>query len=143
MINKDKTITQLEEEIKSIIFNDNGCTATFEYNEIPNQYNSLMTKKHTQVVVRTFNSSKDETFIMCVKKGASAHDALNEVINYLKLIKKSGSSYTVRWRKKGEHMPLQSSYFYCDNILQVVDRFFTDKNVDEYVVDEIKMNPIS
>jgi hypothetical protein len=54
-------------------------------------------------------------------------------------------SFTVNWSKKenGTLGSYNTSYFYCHDITEVISKFFAGKSVRDYVIYEIKLNPIS
>lgn len=126
-----------ESEIQSRIFKDNARTVHFEYNKVDEGENKL------QLVATTYNSENGESFVLKTILGRCEEDCLEQLLNYLKVFKKDPMTYTVTWRKKGENMPSQTSYFYCNDIIELAEKFYHGKVKEEYIVEEVKLSPIS
>lgn len=140
--NKKSMSLQMESEIIKQVYADNKRTAHFSYNQI-GEASSLPLNKKTQLVVTTFNPDNGESFVMKTFVGRDKEDCLGQVLDYLDLIKKNENSFTVSWARKGEHMDTHKSHFYANSVVEVVEKFFANKMVDEYIVYEIKLNPIA
>jgi len=132
----EETLINLEHEIAAFITKDNGATVHFKYEETHNH-------KH-RVSAYTVNNSNKEMFLLKSVETYLPKDALDDILTYVKSLK-GMSSFTVKWNKNlcPSDLPIQTSYFYCHDITDVVNKFFSDKNIADYVVYEIKLNPIS
>jgi hypothetical protein len=137
---KSKRALELESEIQSRIYRDNQRTSHFEYNEVPDMPASY---KMLQLVATTYNSVNGESFVLKTVTGKTEEDCLDALLKYLDLIKKDPMTYTVTWRKKGEGMPSQKSYFYCNDLMELAEKFYYGKVREEYIVEEVKLMPIS
>lgn len=145
-------IIDLEDKISKIVFEDNKRTVHFEYSqqEFETPYNALETdqqlytkiKRH-QVIAHTYNSQNRETFLLKSEIGSTYEECLEKIYNYIVNHRKSVNSYTVVWSKKGNGAHQEVSYFFGTNIVEVVNKFFDGKDVEEYFVYDIKMNPLS
>ncbi len=129
----EETIISLEHEIAAFIIKDNGATAHFKYEEF---------KDNFKVSAYTVNNSNKEMFLLKSTEAFSCQEALADILTYVKSLK-GMSSFTVKWNKTVSDLPVQTSYFYCHDITDVVNKFFSDKNIVDYVVYEIKLNPLS
>jgi len=129
----DNKIIQLEHDISSFINKDNGATVHFEY--------SVESFASVTASAFTINPNNKEAFLLKTVRTQSKELALEEILEYVKN-QKGMSSFTVLWSKnRGEGM--QTSYFYCHDVADVVKKFFAKKELSEYTVYEIKLNPIS
>lgn len=135
---------KLEHEISSFIGTDNGATVHFEYDE----YDSFKTSTSKEWTVSAFtvNPKSGETFLLKECKANDELKALKAILNYVKE-QKGMSSFTVEWSKviKGnttDHK-IHTSYFYCHDALDVMEKFFYNKKIDDYIVWSLKLNPIA
>ena len=120
-----------ENAISEYIRKDNGCSVHFEYNE-------------KSIRATTFNPTKQESFLLMEIPYTDKEQGLKSIWEWVKShsTSKDCSSYTVIWIKKGESNTFKS-YFYAESVRGVLDKFFFDKNENEYVIHQIVMNPIS
>lgn len=126
----ENKILQLEHEIQSLIFKDNGCTVHFEYSV-----------GNCDVSVYTTNPQTKEIFLLKeTNKVYLKEDGLKDILKYVKT-QKELDSFTVIWIKKDEGTPVkQTSYFYCHDIQDAINKFFIGKDVKDYIIYEVKMN---
>lgn len=132
---KDPAIMELEGKIQERIYKDNKRTTHFSYNT------SVSRRNPEQVVVTTLNTQTGETFVLRVEEANSKYAALKAVVHYLDTIKPTESSYTFKWARKGAGEPVQISYFYGQDFLEVTEKFYAGKRREEYVVFSADMNP--
>lgn len=126
-------VLQLEHEIASFVRQENGATVHFK-----REHQSFAS---VTIHAFTINASNSEEFLLKTVRARTEEECLEEILEYVK--KKSGESpFTVRWSKKGSNK-IEDSYFYCHDITDVVKKFFHNKNVSDYTVYEIKLNPIA
>lgn len=132
----NKEILILEDKITKLVAIE-GKTIHFEYNE--------STIGYFEVIVYSFNSKFGETFLLKRVVGVTYELALAEILNYVEHSKKTMGSYTVTWSKKvnGNLTETNISYFYCQNLYEVLDKFYFNKDIFDYVIFNIKLNPIS
>ena len=132
----DSAILKLEHDISTFIGTDNGCTVHFEY------LSRSLETEHT-VSAYTVNPKSGETFLLKSANALTKELALKQILEYVKN-QKGLSSFTVKWYKKGtDALTVQTSYFFCHDILDVVEKFFAGKNPEDYIVYEIKLNPMA
>jgi hypothetical protein len=143
----DKTILNLEHQIGAFIGSDNksNCTVHFAYKEDYLEKGNIGKNPNTEwtATVQTFNPITEENFLLRSETAPTKEKSLKKILEYLKK-QKGESPFTVKWMKKGENSIKQNeSHFYCHDILDVVENFFHGKNPEDYIVHEIKLNPIS
>jgi len=138
----DTLILRLEHEIVATIGADNGCTVHFEYGQCdsttPKNPGGLMNVDYVASAI-TINPITNEPFLLKTEQGDTKEKALKAILEYVKK-QKGLNSFTVIWMKKGDSKS-NTSYFYCHDILDVVEKFFFGKNRIDYVIHEIKLNP--
>lgn len=131
----ENKITQLENEIRHIIHSDNGCEVGFEYSVEMDGFSDVM-----QVLVYTTNPITQENFLLKKSTNNTKENCLEDVLQYIKT-QKDLNSFTIIWNKKGSNeLTKQESYFYCHDIQDAINKFFTGKNVKDYIIYEVKMN---
>lgn len=126
-------ILQLEHDISSFISKDNGATVHFEYSK-----DSFASETASAYTV---NPETKEVFLLKTVRTNSKELALEEILEYVKN-QKSMNSFTVIWKKIPSEKT-ETSYFYCHDVTDVIKKFFAKKNLADYIVYEIKLNPIS
>lgn len=142
----DKLVLNFEHQIASFLASDNksGCTVHFDYTEAyldPKNIGKNPTTEWT-AIAHTFNPTTEETFLLKEEKAYTKEKALKKILEYLKQ-QKGESPFSVSWTKKGEGSKTNTSHFYCHDIKDVVEKFFHGKNSEDYIVYEIKLNPIA
>lgn len=148
-----KQILSLEDKIDRLIKPENK-TIHFDYewvdsssgNDIGQLANiSFEIKKIAKVSAYTFNAITGETFLLKSEKGDTPLEALQKICDYVEANKETMNSFTVNWTKleNGKLGYYNTSYFYCHDITEVISKFFAGKSVKDYVIYEIKLNPIA
>ena len=147
-----KARQELEQEISKLIQEDNK-TVTFNYDwvQVPSQ--SIGQLAHitnpfahrAEVTAFTTNNLTKETFLLKSVISDTHVEGLQKILNYIVKESQTMSTFTVHWSKKenGQVGAYNTSYFICHDILEVMDKFFTDKSVKDYVIYDVKLNPIS
>lgn len=130
---------KMEVKISEKVRKDNGCEVRFEYDE----YGTPGHLYPIQVTARTFNPKTGEIFVLTTATGDNERICLETIDKYIDTIKESESTFTVEWARKGDNALKHKSYFACIDVREVCDKFFCDKKKEEYIVYEIKMNPIA
>lgn len=134
-----KTKIVLEDEISRTVMAENGCTAHFEYHEIiTGKLNSSTFNK--KVTVMTYNPKTQETFLLKEVEANTSEECLEKILEYVKSHKEEFDSFTIFWSKKGESKS-EKSYFYCRDLFEALEKFYFNKNREEYTIYEVKMNP--
>jgi len=128
----DDIVIKLEHDIASFISKDNGATVHFNYKTDSNGW---------VVYAFTVNAESKEVFLLKSAKNFVKKDALEEILEYVKT-QKGLNPFTVIWAKAGS-TKTETSYFHCHDVVDVVKKFFEKKEVANYVVYSIKLNPSS
>jgi len=147
-----KQIMEIEDKIAKIIQKE-GNTVHFvkdwvepyqgrigELSNIQFEY-----KMRAKVSAFTLNSVTKETFLLKEVTCETHLECFNKILDYVEHTKESMNSFTVHWSKKenGTLGSYNTSYFYCHHILEVMDKFFANKDVKDYVIYDVKLNPLS
>lgn len=131
-----KTRSELETEIAKFIYIDNvnSCTVHFQYDMETNNGYALYVITHNPVHNNSFLYGKS----WGITKEAALENFIKEhTVNNPKEV----NSYTVNWQKIGDKA--ETSYFRGNDIYQILDKFYHNKNTKEYIIFEIRLNPIA
>ncbi len=126
-------IIKKEEELKSIIKQDNDCIAHVEYSTHING------DPHKVIVaLYTTNPKTNETFLLKTSLVQNSKElCLDELLDY---IKTAMDSFTIIWSRKDNVSIQNTSYFYCYDIQDAINKFFATKRLIDYIIYEVKMN---
>ena len=145
MILEAKISSLLKSEDKSIYFE----YTWEESSNLPNVGSlaniNFEVKQFAVVTAYTVNLKMAETFLLKRVVDKDHLSALQSIYEYVASNKETMNSFTVMWSKKEKGVlgSTNKSYFYCHDIKEVIEKFFTNKSVKDYVIYEIKLNPIS
>jgi hypothetical protein len=139
---KFKNIYEGEYMISELIKGDNGCYTNFDYDSV------YQGGTNTTLKVITYNPTHKTHFLLHQIDGIDALDTLHKMYDHIYNIKellqqKSNTkyaSYTVEWwhvDKQG----INRSYFYGQNIEEVMRKFYYRKRKEEYTVLSVRLNP--
>lgn len=142
----------LEREIREILTQD-GKDVTFQHDWIDIPTNSVgnlidirgsISFKQLNVLAFTQNLETGEKFLLKSVVGDNMEECLTKILDF---VKKSNpyNTFTVNWSKieNGRIGKQNTSFFYCHDMLEVTKKFFTGKSTKDYIIYEIKLNPIS
>ncbi len=115
------------------IDNVNGCSS---FLKIENE-NSMVT-----LHVITINPIHEQEFLLKEFVDFTEERVLKNAIAYLEKERHEENSYTVIWTKVSSSRT-NTSYFSADDMEEVLKKFFKDKVKKQYIIYEIKLNPIS
>ena len=139
---KFKNIYEGEYMISELIKGDNGCYTNFDYDSV------YQGGTNTTLKVITYNPIHKTHFLLHQIDGIDALDTLHKMYDHIYNIKellqqKSNTkyaSYTVEWwhvDKQG----INRSYFYGQNIEEVMRKFYYRKRKEAYTILSIRLNP--
>lgn len=139
---------ELETKIADIIEADNGCTTSFEYEYVPTLIPDGTMGGHVvdknEVRAITYNPKNNERFLLLKVQESSEIDALYKILEYVENHRTVYYSHTIVWRNLKEQLVRNNtSYFYAKNALEAMEKFYHGKNPNDYMVFEVKLNPIS
>nr|QBM02782.1 hypothetical protein [uncultured archaeon] len=131
---KATTKIALEDEISRAIMAENGCTAHFEYksemdiDELPRIIN-----------VMTYNPKTRETFLLKEVTSNSDEEGLMKISEYVK----NHKLITILILLSGQKSEVSQScsHFYYQDALEVLEKFFFNKQREDYVIYSLSMNP--
>lgn len=143
---------ELENQITQLLESD-GKTVSFKYDwvDIPTknigQLSNIRNQEFQKAEVAAFTKNKTtgETFLLKSTIGDTHTECLQKILDFLNKANQTMSVFTVHWAKKenGQLGPYNTSYFTCHDIVEVVNKFFAGKSVKDYVIYDIKLNPIA
>lgn len=139
----------IEKEIKEIL-NQDGKTVIFQSDwiNIPTSVGNLVDIRgnfqQLRIEAYTTNKTTNERFLLKSAVGDNPEECLTKILDF---VKKSNpySTFTVNWAKieEGRIGNTNTSFFYCHDMVEVINKFFTGKSTKDYVIFDIKLNPIS
>jgi hypothetical protein len=127
-------LIKLENQVERIVQEDNASECTAHFNYKLNETFGIL------VNVTTYNPHHGTLFFLTKGVGATKEIALADAITKIK--KKELSTYTVTWSKKSEGKTY-ISYFTAYDVYEVLYKFYFEKNKEDFIIFEIKLNPIS
>ena len=147
---------QLEKEITDIIFNDNGCSTHFQWGS-NNESNSTQAKYQlnlvtynpihkTQFLLHTITEEIGDIELLWQEKEEIETKILRDMLYYLQQRKKHVYYYTVKWSYKkddsnaGEEFKENVSYFNGNDIQEIINKFFFQKDKDTIIIYSIIMS---
>jgi len=132
---KEATILDLEHQISELIRSGrSSCHASF-------RYTPQGPKVRCKLV--TWNPQHKTTFLVREIESFSRIEALNQLLVYVKdKIRDAEKPYTVKWHlRNSQSTKLVTSHFYAEDVYSLLDKFYYDKNRNDYEIIEIKLNP--
>lgn len=126
----------LEKQIIELINKDNSNCCDVEFVYSPGDNNVI------ELFVITHNPIHKTPFLFSKSWGVTEEIALENLLKSLNNPKKKEElTFTVTWEKIGS--TTQNSYFSGNDMYEVLNKFYHDKNPKEYLIFNIKLNPIS
>lgn len=137
----NKRIFKIEQEIMDIVKKDNNRSVHFEYTkEVTDNTGKIVVP--CRVSAWTYNDLNGESFLLKSSEGDEYEDCLSNILIWLQYSLKEKDPYTVTWKKVGVD-GMNKSYFYCNDVVEVVEKFFKGKEISEYQIFNIELMPIS
>ena len=90
----------------------------------------------------TINPVHEQTFLLHKTKALTKVEALQKMNEYVIENYKRENSYTVQWVKVGED-DLHTSYFRAQNIYEALDKFYYGRDLSNYNVFSVTLNPVA
>ena len=137
---------EIENSIAEIIKNDNGCETSFEYEKVPTIIHgdfgdNVVDREEVKAI--TLNPKTNESFLMFKTYGNTEIEALSIMLEYVTLHKTVYYSHTITWRNVNKSETTNTSYFYGKNALEALEKFYHGKNPNDYMVFNVKLNPMA
>lgn len=129
-------IVQLEASIRKLLKADNNVELFIEYKS--NRFTAYTLNPKNYTIFELYSENEIEY------EHVNYYSFLKNLKCYIGKNKKYSQyfSYTVTWYKRGTS-PRYKSHFYVSNIEELLSKFYADKYKYDYIIDSIKMNPIS
>ncbi len=90
----------------------------------------------------TINPAHEQSFLFHSVTGTDKVDALRKMIVYIDEHYHRENSMTIQWMKVGENQ-LHTSYFRALNMYDALDKFFYERDLNQYKIFSISLNPVS
>ncbi len=90
----------------------------------------------------TVNPKHDQSFLFHTITGTDKIDALKKMLDYIAQHYHNESSMTIQWIKVGENR-LHTSYFRASNMYEALDKFYYGRDMSQYKIFSIVLNPVS
>jgi len=137
----------LERKIYNVIKSDNGCETyvEFEVMETMNKgdiTNSIVSHTYLEARAITYNPIKQESFLLVKVIAENEMDGLRKVLDYILTHRSFNYSHTLTWSNKKDGVT-KTSYFYAKDAMEALEKFYHDKDRGNYIVYNVKLNPIS
>jgi len=90
----------------------------------------------------TVNPKHEQSFLFHTVTGTDKIDALKKMLDYIEQHYANEGSLTVQWIKIGENK-LHTSYFRAQNMYEALDKFYYGRDIGQYKIFSITLNPVS
>jgi hypothetical protein len=90
----------------------------------------------------TVNPKHDQSFLFHYVVGTDKLDALHKMVEYIDQHYHHENSMTIQWIKIGDNK-LHTSYFRAKNMYDALDKFYYDRDMSQYKIFSITLNPVS
>jgi len=130
---------ELQQKIIDQIYNDNKVTPHFDYHDVQDGKKTL--------TMITSNPVHKELFTLYTTKAHQSElECLDEVLNYLKSVKEPDSghfNYQIVWFRKSDPKERFTSYFTGKDYLEIITKFYENKDPQEFIIVTTAMKPIA
>ncbi|MBX2902327.1 MAG: hypothetical protein KF872_02135 [Chitinophagales bacterium] len=90
----------------------------------------------------TINPKHEQSFLFHSTDGTDKTDALRKMVEYIQDHYHHENSMTIQWMKVGENK-LYTSYFRAINMYEALDKFYYERDLNQYKIFSISLNPVS
>lgn len=90
----------------------------------------------------TVNPKHDQSFLFHSVTGTDKVDSLKKMLEYVDLHYGNESSMTIQWVKLGDNK-LHTSYFRAQNMYEALDKFYYGRDMSQYKIFSVTVNPVS
>lgn len=131
-------VTELKDRIIRMIYEDNKCTAHFEFYTPIGKY--IQNKPAMTLTLSTYNIRHGQSFVLGRFNGITEEECLEHALDLI--TKPAVNSYTVQWVSKDKPTESILSYFTGSSMLSALDKFYHGREEKDFVVYTCKLNPI-
>jgi hypothetical protein len=96
----------------------------------------------TKLDLVTINPTHEQSFLFHTLYGTDRVDALSKMLLYIQEHYPHENSMTIQWMKMGDGK-LHTSYFRAKNMYEALDKFFYERDMNQYKIFSITLNPVS
>ncbi|OGX84371.1 hypothetical protein BEN47_03140 [Hymenobacter lapidarius] len=125
-------VARLEREIQQYLGLE-AAQLRFEFRELEGQ---------TRLDLVTLNPRHHQSFLFRFETGRDEADCLQQMLDYVKRLRDTESSYTLQWRTRGDK-ELQTSYFRAHNAYEALDKLYFGRDLNAITVFSVVLNPSS
>lgn len=90
----------------------------------------------------TVNTKHDQSFLFHTITGTDKIDSLRKMLEYIDQHYHQENSMTIQWIKVGDNR-LHTSYFRAANMYEALDKFYYGRDMSQYKIFSIVLNPVS
>ncbi len=90
----------------------------------------------------TINPRHDQSFLFHTISAENKLEALRQMVDYVEQNYRQEGSYTVQWSHRG-NSELHTSYFRAVDIYEVLDKFGHGRNMNDYTIFSVALNPVA
>jgi hypothetical protein len=90
----------------------------------------------------TVNPKHDQSFLFHTITGTDKIDSLRKMLEYIDQHYHQENSMTIQWIKVGDNR-LHTSYFRASNMYEALDKFYYGRDMSQYKIFSIVLNPVS
>ncbi len=105
----------------------------FDYSQIEDNF---------MLKVITINKRHKQSFLFHEVTGSDKIDCLKKMLSYVKVYKEKESTFTIQWSMMDNNY-LNTSYFRGKNVLEVLDKFYYDRDPNSITVFSVILSPIA
>ena len=110
----------------------------FDYNLVPDTETSSLIIKLDLI---TLNREHNQKFLFHSIKGNNKISILEEMISYIAEYKKNQESYEIQWLDAKNNTKVELSWFRGNDIFDVLQKFYYDKEKSRFKILKIKLMP--
>ena len=96
----------------------------------------------TRLDLVTVNPRHQQRFLYRYETGHDRADCLRKMLDYVRSVRDTESSYTVQWRTQGDK-ELHTSYFRAHNPYEALDKLYFGRDLNAMTVFSVVLNPSS
>ncbi len=125
-------VARLEREIQQYLGLE-PAQLRFEFREVEGQL---------RLDLVTVNPRHHQSFLFRFETGRDEAECLQKMLDYVKRLRDTESSFTLQWRSRGDK-ELQTSYFRAHNAYEALDKLYFGRDLNAITVFSVVLNPSS
>ncbi|WP_035561864.1 hypothetical protein [Hymenobacter sp. IS2118] len=125
-------VARLEREIQQYLGLE-PAQLRFEFREVEGQ---------VRLDLVTVNPRHHQSFLFRFETGRDEVECLQKMLDYVKRLRDTESSFTLQWRTRGDK-ELQTSYFRAHNAYEALDKLYFGRDLNAITVFSVVLNPSS